>query len=342
MPNYPANITAIILGVANGSLPKSALPDDFVCTVDICPIQFSAFNYRPSLGFNAALLALFTLSTIGFLAIGIWKKTWGFMVAMTMGGVLEIIGYIGRVAGHVDPFNALGGNAFLIQICTLTIAPACYAAGIYLCLSRIVTAFGADISRLPPKAYTIMFILFDLVSLILQAAGGALASLANTREEEQRGTHIMLGGLSWQVFTLTVFMILCADFAYRVMKNKDRFTSEHTALRRSMKFKAFIVALGVSTILIYVRCVYRVAELAEGWNGYLISHEVYFLVLEGLMVVLAVLVLNVFHPGLCFSESYAAPGKKLKWNGEMNDYERMSNIKKETPYSNDGLASTHS
>jgi len=50
--------------------------------------------------------------------------------------------------------------------------------------------------------------------------------------------------------------------------------------------------------------------LSEGWNGFLISHERYFLVLEGLMVILAVLILNVFHPGICFEESYRG---RMKW-----------------------------
>lgn len=71
-----------------------------------------------------------------------------------------------------------------------------------------------------------------------------------------------------------------------------------------MKFRLFLVALTLSTICIFIRSVYRVVELGEGWDGALIKNQTLFIVLEGVMVVIAVLVLNAFHPGLCFREGY--------------------------------------
>ncbi|KAF3931425.1 hypothetical protein ABW19_dt0202265 [Dactylella cylindrospora] len=302
---------------------ESIRPDDpELCTYDTCPVSDSMFVYKPSLGFNAALLALFAVSTIGFVGVGVWKKTWGFLVAMTLGGVLEVVGYIGRVGASSDPFEGLGGQAFMIQICCLTIAPACYAAGIYLCLSRIVIAFGEDISRIKPRWYTYIFITCDFISLILQAAGGALASTGETPDETQVGTNVTIAGLAWQVFTMTLFMALCAEFAWRCYKNRSSFDATQASLRSSWKFKGFLIALGVATLFIYIRCVYRVAEMAEGWGEGLMANETYFLVLEGLMVVLAVLVLNVFHPGICFEESYAA--RKTGKDIEMSSTEQFS------------------
>jgi len=46
----------------------------------------------------------------------------------------EVLGYMGRVMANSDPFDM---TAFLIQICCLTFGPAFFAAGIYLCLSRM-------------------------------------------------------------------------------------------------------------------------------------------------------------------------------------------------------------
>lgn len=45
--------------------------------------------------------------------------------------------------------------------------------------------------------------------------------------------------------------------------------------------------------------------MAEGWDGALIKNQTLFFVLEGVMVIIAVLVLNAFHPGWCFREAYA-------------------------------------
>ncbi|EPS44782.1 hypothetical protein H072_1234 [Dactylellina haptotyla CBS 200.50] len=292
------------------------------CTVDTCPVSESMFGYFPSMGFNAVLLSLFVLSTIGFVVVGVWKKTWGFLTAMTLGGFLEIIGYIGRIGGSKDPFSGLGGQAFIVQISCLTIAPACYAAGIYLCLARIVTAFGTDISRIPPRWYTYIFIFCDVLSLVMQSVGGAIAATSEDRAGTQVGTNITIAGLAWQVFTMTLFMALCGEFAWRCYQRRDSFDESQRSFRESKRFKYFLIALGAATLFIYVRCIYRVAEMADGWGGRLMANETYFLVLEGLMVILACLVLNVFHPGICFQASYATRLAATKeYNVEMSSSE---------------------
>lgn len=40
-------------------------------------------------------------------------------------------------------------------------------------------------------------------------------------------------------------------------------------------------ALAVATITIFIRCVFRVAELQSGFNGALFNDEIAFMVLEG-------------------------------------------------------------
>ena len=42
------------------------------------------------------------------------------------------------------------------------------------------------------------------------------------------------------------------------------------------------------------------AELAQGWDGALIKKQNLFIAFEGVMVIVAVLALNVFHPAVCF------------------------------------------
>ena len=46
-----------------------------------------------------------------------------------------------------------------------------------------------------------------------------------------------------------------------------------------------------------VRNLYRVLELSQGWEGELITHEVYFAVLDGALMLLAVGVFNLVFPG---------------------------------------------
>lgn len=63
-----------------------------------------------------------------------------------------------------------------MQIVCLTIALAFIAAGLYLTLSRIVITFGPENSPIKPPSYPRIFIPCDVVSLLLQAAGGGIAS----------------------------------------------------------------------------------------------------------------------------------------------------------------------
>jgi len=166
--------------------------------------------------------------------------------------------------------------------------------------------FGAETSRIPPKAYTYIFVTCDFISLSLQGAGGGIAStLSQDNKDPASGNNIMLAGLGFQVFTLVLFMLLCAEYAYRVKTTTQNFDTTHAKLRSSRKFRAFLIALSLSTILILIRSIYRVVEMAQGWEGDLIKDQTLFFVLEGVMVIAAVIVLNVFHPGWCFREAYA-------------------------------------
>lgn len=125
----------------------------------------------------------------------------------------------------------------------LTIAPAFLSASIYLCLSRIIVIFGRNISRFRPAVYTITFICFDIFSLILQAAGGAIAASSDEDSQSQTGVNIMIAGLAFQVVSLFLFMCMCADFAFSVWRNKLSLDPAHSVLRHTAKFRAFLVGM---------------------------------------------------------------------------------------------------
>ena len=78
----------------------------------------------------------------------------------------------------------------------------------------------------------------------------------------------------------------------------------HARLRGRVMFRGFVVALAFATLCIFIRSVYRVAELSEGWEGALIKNQYTFVGQEGVMVIVAVLALNAFHLGFCFREGY--------------------------------------
>ena len=64
----------------------------------------------------------------------------------------------------------------------------------------------------------------------------------------------------------------------------------------------------ISSIMILTRGVYRSIELRQGWTGYLITHQIYQNVLDGIPMFIAVAVFNFIHPLFIL-------GRKSTWRG---------------------------
>jgi hypothetical protein len=276
---YKAAVEASLL-VARASDGNSTAIQEYRghCTYDTCPLSASYWGYRPSLGANLAFLILFGISTLSYIGQGFLNKAWlGFTIEYlhTTTVSQRYVVEMSLSRARADIFQ----NPFLIQIICLTIAPAFLAAGIYLCLSRIVSTFGAENSRIKPLSYPRIFIPCDITSLVLQAVGGGIASVkTNENEDPTVGNNIMLAGLAFQVATLLIFIILALDFASRTIGRIRRLGQgaldpRYAKLRNSWQFKGFIVALSFATLCVFTRCVYRVAELSEGWTGRLIETQ---------------------------------------------------------------------
>ncbi|KAG6016353.1 hypothetical protein E4U54_001659 [Claviceps lovelessii] len=270
----------------------------------------SFYEYRPDLTANAVLLGLYAASLVGFAVTwALTRRAGVFNAALMLGLVCEVLGYAGRVMSSDNPWDQ---NGFLMQICCLTIGPAFMAAGCYLCLRRIVAAFGAENSRLKPEQYTRIFIPCDIISLVLQATGGALASLAvQDHESPDDGSNIMVAGLGFQVFTTVAFIAASVDFVLRIRRRRKVLGAATLSqeprlvrMRGTLRFKLFLGGLAAATVLILWRSCFRVAELSEGWSGAIMADEVMFVGFEGVLVLLAALILNVLHPGICARELF--------------------------------------
>ena len=78
--------------------------DPNLCTLDTCPLSWAEVDYVPSLAGNLIYVGVFGLALLLQIGLGIYYKTWTYLIAMVGGLVGEIIGYIGRVQMHYNPF----------------------------------------------------------------------------------------------------------------------------------------------------------------------------------------------------------------------------------------------
>lgn len=196
----------------------------------------------------------------------------------------ELIGWAGRTWSAKCPYNH---DAFLMQITTLIIAPTFFSAGLYVILGQLIHLLGRETTLVSPRAYLFVFCSCDVVSLVVQAVGGGLASVASgkTNGNTKPGTNAMVGGIAFQLGTMTFFALLVLDFLRRTRK-----------LAMPMNYRKVLVALFISFTMIYIRSIYRTIELAQGWEGYLVTHEGFFLGLDAATMVIAVAVFLVFDP----------------------------------------------
>lgn len=116
-------------------------PDSFVvfgpdanCTLELCPIQWSVYQYRPSLVANGIFIGLYATAMLVHIFLGVRWRSWFYMSMMILGCLAEIVGYIGRIILHGNPWSFAG---FMIQIVFITSGPVFYTAAIYVTLSKM-------------------------------------------------------------------------------------------------------------------------------------------------------------------------------------------------------------
>ncbi|KAF7588701.1 hypothetical protein BBP40_005301 [Aspergillus hancockii] len=246
------------------------------------------YGYIPSEAAGIVYTALFALTTFAHVGQAAWTKAW-WCLMFAVGSLVETIGWAARIWSAECPY---ANTPFLIQIVTLIIAPTFYTAGIYVLLGRFITMFGRSSSILTPSLYLWIFCLCDLLSLVVQAVGGGMAAdqAGKVGGDTKPGTDIMVAGIIFQMAALTAFVGFMLDFLWRATKMNMLFVYNATV-------GPLLTAMILVVVVIYVRSVYRTIELLQGWDGYLITHEVYFIILDAAMMVAASLIFNIGHPG---------------------------------------------
>jgi hypothetical protein len=121
----------------------------------------------------------------------------------------------------------------------------------------------------------VIFLTADVTALVLQAIGGAVASVADTLEGANRGGNVMLAGIVIQLAAVTLFDILSVEFAIRFALGRPvrQPVSEEQEKPRYLGWGSvprgvplMMVGLAIASVFILVRSVYRTIELTDGWQ----------------------------------------------------------------------------
>ncbi|KAF6012679.1 hypothetical protein HII12_002201 [Brettanomyces bruxellensis] len=255
-------------------------------------------DYAPRYAGNVAIGAIYFVLLVANITLGFLARDKFFPLSFVIGCILEYMGFVGRCMGHFIPTEI---SWFMVQSIGITIAPIFFMAGIYNSFGEMIVIFGESHSVLKPNTYKKVFIVSDVISLICQSAGGGIAAyLASAGSASQAGNYLMLAALAFQVFSMTIYIFLTLLFFFRVCQTVQSgrcLPSEYAHMRQNRMFKMYVVAMFVSTLFIYIRCIYRVAEMSHGVDGPLTRNEIWFLVFDASMVIAGVSTLTTFYPG---------------------------------------------
>ncbi|KAJ5294887.1 hypothetical protein N7508_009708 [Penicillium antarcticum] len=258
--------------------------------------EHNIYGYNPSIPAAVIFIILFGAST-AYHAYQIYKSRCMYFIPFLIGGIFQIIGYICRAASHD---NYYGIPLYAIQTLLILLAPPLYAASVYMVLGRTVTYLQAETQSLVPVRWmTKIFVSGDVFSFLLQCAGGGLMSAGASMH--QTGSNVTIGGLVIQLLFFGFFVIVTTVFHFRISRHPTSKSQNDLILTQGQGWKqrnwfTVILALYTVSILILIRSVYRLVEYSQGYSGYIMTHEAFMYIFDGLLMWIAMVVMNVYHP----------------------------------------------
>ncbi|KAL3492088.1 RTA-like protein [Aspergillus germanicus] len=258
----------------------------------------SVFGYNPSIAPAAIFLLIFVVATLchGFLLLR--ARAW-YWTPFFIGGIFQIIGYLARIAGHNHEDSI---PIYSIQNLFILLAPALYAASIYMVLGRLITSLrGQHLSIIRLNWMTKIFVAGDVLSFLAQCAGGGMMASGSS----STGTNITIFGLIIQILFFGFFLIASIIFHKRALRNRERSGNSSGLVPdpRSWDWSTLLKAIYVVSVLILVRSAFRLVEFIDGYGGYIMTHEAFLYIFDALLMSAAMVILVKYHPSFVLRQA---------------------------------------
>ncbi|EJD05847.1 RTA1-like protein [Fomitiporia mediterranea MF3/22] len=299
MPSTPSllvlALSALVILVlpVHAKTPENCAPDPYTdprndpCNV----LKYIASNVLTGIAFGLYL----SVGLCHIFSTLKWGAKW--MSAMTVGIFTFVIGLGCRFGLHSNPQSK---GIYIAEDLFILLSPCAFIAADYVLLGRLARRLDkSNYLWVSPQKVTTVFVLSDVSTFLIQAAGGAISVVANDQKTNDLGSNVFLAGLVLQLASFSVFTIMFLRFMQRIYTNDpetwNRDATQQKPWYRDWRTLAF--ALFVSCIGIIIRSVFRVVELSQGFTGALATDEAAFYGLDTLPLFIAVAVYVPFWPG---------------------------------------------
>ncbi|KAG2132702.1 RTA1 like protein-domain-containing protein [Suillus bovinus] len=276
-----ANIL-IIIAFLMGAL--RAASDDGAIGVEVPTMIYAIFRYNPNKVVAAVAGGLYSIASLClFMRLFMNKAWWG--LCLPIASTFMSIGFFMRIPMVMNP-NSL--TIFMVEQLLTLLPPAAYLAFNYILYGRfIVKCVNRRYSWIKPEKAAQYFIISDITTFFIQGVGGGM-EVSTKVTNEKLGSNILLTGLVIQTLSYTFFTILVVHTWHGILR--DSF------LLRQEPWGPIIWILMFSSTTYMIRSIYRVIEIAQGKGGYLVTHEIYFYLLDSLPLLIGICTYIIYWP----------------------------------------------
>ena len=253
---------------------------------------------------NAVICVLFGLLCLAHTFLGLYYKRWKFALLMFAGTNASTIGYAGRVWYSKDEVAA----AYIMQAVCVAIGPGLITGAVkelvvhfavYLRMKKIHGEanwfMDKGLQRL--EYYEKVNELLTTSSSVLLGVGiGVFSGDTTGGKDMTQAASVTLAAFAIQLGLVGITLILWGILI-------------HNALGQpfiSKRVRVYIFGIFMVFICILIRLSYRVAEwtkiVNDGLDNTLTIDENYLLCLDGMMILLASIILLILHPGFIFGQ----------------------------------------
>ncbi|KAK6439989.1 hypothetical protein LTR95_003797 [Oleoguttula sp. CCFEE 5521] len=218
------------------------------------------------------------------------SRKWYSWVIVVSGG-MQTGAYVLRILAIQQPRN---DSIYSTMFVLLMIAPVWTNAYAYMAFGRMVYNFTQDAKVLGIRAwrFTLLFVLLDVIAFLVQAGGASIAS-GDDVKNVLLGLHIYMAGCGFQQLCLLCFLGAIVRF-HQHMRAQRR--TQHRRKGVTLLYAQYAVV-----VLISIRIIFRLAEYSSGIDSGIAKKEAYQYVLDSTMMLIALVLLNVWHPGRLMS-----------------------------------------
>lgn len=181
-------------------------------------------------------------------------------------------------------------------------APPFIAATIYMFLGRIMLSLNAEhLSSMQPKWLTPIFVINDIICFLTQIAGAGV-QVTGDAHVMSIGTKATLAGLIFSLIVFCFFVLIAAVFHRRLSQHP----TSKVIRNPKLAWKRYMWALYMACFAVMLRNLIRTIQFGADKESPLNTKGAFIYVFDGFLMLLAMLAILIYHPGLLIKKARRA------------------------------------